>query len=90
MCTLSHSASLYPFKGFGTYFYSMSRVYEGEWIENHRSGWGRMYYENGDIYEGEWMKDLNHGKGIIRYGKKKMIFFKFKIDHNVENGSMSS
>lgn len=71
---LFHFLSL---QGYGTYFYSNSAVYEGEWAEDQRSGWGRMYYENGDIYEGEWMKDKNHGQGIIRFGER--TFFKPKI-----------
>lgn len=44
-----------------------------------------MYYDNGDIYEGEWMKDENHGQGIIRYGKRTLLYLrilKTKIDQN--------
>lgn len=36
-----------------------------------------MYYESGDIYEGEWLKDKNHGQGIIRYGKRALLYIHF-------------
>lgn len=58
------------FQGYGTYVYSNSAVYEGDWIDDHRTGWGKVTYENGDVYEGEWMKDKRHGLGIIRYGEE--------------------
>lgn len=59
-------------QGFGTRFYSSSARYEGEWVENKRSGWGRMSYENGNVYEGEWLKDKPHGQGVLWLG---MTFF---------------
>lgn len=55
-------------KGAGTYFYSPSAFYEGQWSEDQRSGWGRMQYENGELYEGEWLKDKRHGQGLLLLG----------------------
>lgn len=35
--------------GQGTLYSNSSEYYEGEFVENKKSGWGRMCYENGDI-----------------------------------------
>ncbi len=55
-------------KGAGTYFYSPSAFYEGQWKEDQRSGWGRMQYDNEELYEGEWLKDKHHGQGLLLLG----------------------
>uniref|UniRef100_A0A8C1UXC0 MORN repeat-containing protein 3 n=1 Tax=Cyprinus carpio TaxID=7962 RepID=A0A8C1UXC0_CYPCA len=52
-------------KGAGTYFYSLSAFYEGQWRGDQRSGRGQMQYENGELYEGEWLKDKHHGEGLL-------------------------
>lgn len=53
-------------QGFGTFFYSDSEYYEGEWAADKRSGWGRQFYEDGSIYEGEWHDDKKNGRGMLR------------------------
>ena len=40
---------------YGTFYYTETEYYEGEWYENKRNGWGRMYYEDGSVYEGRYM-----------------------------------
>lgn len=56
-------------QGYGTFFYSDTEYYEGEWAAHRRCGWGRMYYEDGSIYEGEWKDDKQSGRGMYRLGE---------------------
>ncbi|PIO29358.1 hypothetical protein AB205_0180040 [Aquarana catesbeiana] len=52
--------------GYGTYFYTDTEYYEGDWKAGQRSGWGRMHFANGDLYEGEWLEDKHCGQGMLR------------------------
>lgn len=61
-------------KGAGTYFYSLSAFYEGQWRGDQRSGRGQMQYENGELYEGEWLKDKHHGQGLLLLGTDLKLF----------------
>ena len=40
-------------------------VYEGQYVNNVRSGEGIMTYANGDVYEGAWAKDHPNGVGKL-------------------------
>lgn len=53
-------------QGYGTFFYSDTEYYEGEWVKDQRSGWGRMCFSDGSIYEGEWKEDKQCGQGMYR------------------------
>ena len=40
-----------------------SYSYDGEWVDNERSGVGKMVYANGDTYHGQWEHGQRHGQG---------------------------
>lgn len=33
-------------------------TYEGEFVEDKKSGYGRMVFATGEIYEGDWKDDV--------------------------------
>ena len=41
--------------------------YDGEWIEDSKSGYGEYCYANKDVYKGQWSSDQRHGQGTIFY-----------------------
>ena len=53
--------------GKGTFKYNQSTlsgdVYEGDWVEDARSGHGKLTYANGNIHEGQYQEDLRNGYG---------------------------
>ncbi|XP_026560387.1 radial spoke head 10 homolog B2 [Pseudonaja textilis] len=55
--------------GKGTIYYneSGSSWYEGDFVNNIKSGWGVRRYKSGNIYEGQWERDLRHGEGRMRW-----------------------
>ncbi|XP_063171140.1 radial spoke head 10 homolog B2-like [Candoia aspera] len=55
--------------GKGTIYYSEagSSWYEGDFVNNIKSGWGIRCYKSGNIYEGQWERDLRHGEGRMRW-----------------------
>ena len=46
---------------------SNPKKYDGEWVEDMRSGYGMCQYDNGYVYEGNWSNDLWHGYGRLSY-----------------------
>ena len=48
----------------GTYYYANGDRYEGDWVNNNKSGSGTFVYSTGDRYEGEWKNGEKNGKGI--------------------------
>ncbi|XP_060548844.1 radial spoke head 10 homolog B2-like [Pantherophis guttatus] len=55
--------------GKGTIYYNEagSSWYEGDFVNNVKSGWGVRRYKSGNIYEGQWERDLRHGEGRMRW-----------------------
>ncbi|KAJ1096850.1 hypothetical protein NDU88_001981 [Pleurodeles waltl] len=55
--------------GKGTIYYSEdgSSWYEGNWVNNVKSGWGVRCYKSGNIYEGQWENNIRHGEGKMRW-----------------------
>ena len=41
-------------------------IYDGEWVNDKRTGKGRYTWPSGDFYEGEWNNDNAHGYGIMK------------------------
>ncbi len=39
--------------------------YEGNFMNNSKTGKGKLQYMNGTMYEGEFLEDKRHGKGKI-------------------------
>jgi hypothetical protein len=39
--------------------------YEGNWVNNQRSGRGKMMYSNGDFYDGTWLADEPNNQGTM-------------------------
>ena len=37
--------------------------YEGDWLDDDRTGYGREVRENGDVYEGQFVQSRRHGHG---------------------------
>ncbi|XP_061455381.1 radial spoke head 10 homolog B isoform X2 [Rhineura floridana] len=55
--------------GKGTIYYNKegSSWYEGDFVNNIKSGWGIRCYKSGNIYEGQWERDMRHGEGRMRW-----------------------
>ncbi|XP_053131766.1 radial spoke head 10 homolog B-like isoform X2 [Hemicordylus capensis] len=55
--------------GKGTIYYNMEGTswYEGDFVNNIKSGWGIRCYKSGNIYEGQWERDVRHGEGRMRW-----------------------
>ena len=51
--------------GFGTYRWSASVWYEGEWKNGKQHGRGQHAWANGSHYRGEFRNGLRHGQGIL-------------------------
>ena len=49
--------------GWGVYQDTSSYRYEGDWLDDDRTGYGRETRENGDIYEGQFVNSRRHGHG---------------------------
>ena len=52
---------------FNTLHYLDGETYEGEIINNKRTGYGINYYPNGNKYEGWWENDLKNGTGTFYF-----------------------
>ncbi|XP_060116930.1 radial spoke head 10 homolog B2-like [Heteronotia binoei] len=55
--------------GKGTIYYNQegSSWYEGDFVNNIKSGWGIRCYKSSNIYEGQWERDVRHGEGRMRW-----------------------
>nr|XP_033770609.1 radial spoke head 10 homolog B-like isoform X2 [Geotrypetes seraphini] len=55
--------------GKGTIYFNEEGTswYEGDWVNNIRSGWGVRCYASGNIYEGQWENNVRHGEGRMRW-----------------------
>ena len=56
--------------------YGNGDMYEGDWVDDVRSGLGVLTMANGDRYEGHWLADQKEGPGRYFYrstGKKPHI-----------------
>ncbi|XP_029432614.1 radial spoke head 10 homolog B-like [Rhinatrema bivittatum] len=55
--------------GKGTIYFNQEGTswYEGDWVNNIRSGWGVRCYISGNIYEGQWENNVRHGEGRMRW-----------------------
>lgn len=69
--------------GKGTYIFPNGNRYEGEWMDDMKSGYGILFYVNGEKYEGFWELDKAHGKGTLTYinGTKYVGDFKNASKH---------
>ncbi|CAA9987529.1 protein kinase, putative [Plasmodium knowlesi strain H] len=65
--------------GYGYYIYKeIGSVYEGEWIENAKSGYGTLYNEQGIVYSGEWLNNISHGFGCT-YTNEQLFLGTYKF-----------
>ncbi|XP_077172733.1 radial spoke head 10 homolog B-like isoform X2 [Paroedura picta] len=55
--------------GKGTIYYNREGTswYEGDFVNNIRSGWGIRCYKSSNVYEGQWERDVRHGEGRMRW-----------------------
>ncbi|KUF94307.1 NPP1 protein [Phytophthora nicotianae] len=49
-------------------------VYDGEWVNNERSGRGTLILVNGDRYEGHWLNDKKEGPGRYFYKATRKMY----------------
>jgi len=63
------NTSKYPFllHGFGKITYKSGDQYEGEWINDLKSGLGEYQSKDGDLYNGQWKEDKKHNQGTMVY-----------------------
>ncbi|XP_030067882.1 radial spoke head 10 homolog B [Microcaecilia unicolor] len=60
-CSIRHGKGTIYFNEEGTSWY------EGDWVNNIRSGWGVRCYASGNIFEGQWENNARHGEGRMRW-----------------------
>lgn len=53
--------------GNGKIIYNNGDVYNGEWVNNLKSGYGIYQFSNGNVYEGKFSSDFPNGEGKIVY-----------------------
>jgi hypothetical protein len=53
--------------GTGSYRYSSTSRYSGQFINGHREGRGKMTYPNGNVYDGQFVRGLMQGEGTMNY-----------------------
>ena len=61
--------------GQGIYVYSDGVTYEGQFVDDKKTGYGFYYWNDGRKYEGWWYKSKQHGLGIFKDPKKKKVKF---------------
>jgi hypothetical protein len=54
--------------------YQDGKYYEGEWIDDKKSGHGLLAFEDGSYYFGSWKDDLAHGQGIHYSKNPKAVY----------------
>lgn len=59
--------------GFGIYVYADGVTYEGQFVDDKKTGYGFYYWTDGRKYEGWWYKSKQHGLGIFKEPKKKKV-----------------
>ncbi|KJP87456.1 serine/threonine protein kinase [Plasmodium fragile] len=65
--------------GYGFYIYKEIRsVYQGEWIDNAKSGYGTLYNPQGVVYSGEWLNNISHGFGCT-YKNEQLFLGTYKF-----------
>ena len=52
----------------GTYRYKNGDIYEGEWLNELKTGRGRLKLANGELYEGDFWEGMKQGTGMYRWG----------------------
>ncbi|MDR2590467.1 MAG: hypothetical protein LBC71_05735 [Oscillospiraceae bacterium] len=62
-----------PFTGHRRFVLSDGRIYEGDWVNDRRSGRGVMTHPSGDIYEGEWRNDQYNGWGVYTFADGRIF-----------------
>ena len=61
-------------------------TYEGEYVNNKKTGYGKEYYSNGNVsYEGNWVDDSFYGEGI-NYYENGIIEFNGLYERGKKNG----
>eukprot|EP01034_Spumella_vulgaris_P027262 gene27262-33956_t len=45
----------------------VNEIYEGNYLNDLRSGSGKYTFGNGEVYEGEWLNGMSHGTGTMTY-----------------------
>lgn len=40
-------------------------TYQGQWVNNQRSGYGRQIWSDGSVYEGLWADNMANGEGRL-------------------------
>ncbi|XP_048350155.1 radial spoke head 10 homolog B-like [Sphaerodactylus townsendi] len=55
--------------GKGILYYNKegSSWYEGQFVNNVKSGWGLRCYKSGNVYKGDWERDMRHGHGTMSW-----------------------
>ena len=41
--------------------------YDGDWVNDKKTGFGVMQFRNGNYYEGQWLNDKIHGNGVYTF-----------------------
>ena len=57
-------------EGYGTYFWSDGRRYDGQYTNDKKDGFGIYSWADGRKYEGWWANGKQHGLGIYLIPKE--------------------
>jgi hypothetical protein len=42
-------------------------MYDGQWVNDKKSGYGECTFENSDCYAGQWLDNVPHGEGVFTW-----------------------
>jgi len=56
-----------PLCGFHVVMEEDGSRYEGEWVDNKKTGKGKMVWADGRVYDGTWLENRYHGRGTLTY-----------------------
>ena len=73
----------------GTYIYSDSSIYSGEFTDKMRNGQGKIKYKDGSYYEGTWLLDKRSGTGTYVDSKGNKYDGLWANDKQNELGKLS-
>ena len=73
------------FNGHGVFCDNDGTVYDGDWVQGHKSGVASVKYANGDSYLGDYKYGKRHGKG--QYTTKDGEIYSGEFVNDMKHGN---
>lgn len=70
----------YGIQTYSEYDEKERKSYEGNWVDDERSGQGKLLWKDGAVYEGEFQNDMRNGYGIETYSGGDVYEGEFQND----------